>query len=149
MNQRKFSTGTKGRIKRHASECKSAVLRKCGNEGLASEFIFEIDPDRDDNAWQVFQTQLECLARLETWLDGVGGKQEPPITSNEKIILSELSTKLAEREAAKAKESEALLAIDEVRNWAESEEGVKELEGLPSKSVAKYILGRLEIILGN
>lgn len=147
MNSRKFSTGTKGRIKRHASECKTAVIQKCGHEALGSEFIMEIDPDRDDNAWQVFPTQVECLARLEVWLDGVGGKQEQPQTSNEAIIMSELSAKLAKREAAITKKSDVLLAIDEVRNWAESAEGARELEGLSSKGIAKYILGRLELIL--
>jgi len=147
MTTKKFSTGTKGRIKQHAAECKASVLRRCANEALAAEFIAEIDPARNDTAWQVFPSQLECMSRLEEWLDGVGGKQEPPQTSNEKIIMSALSAKLAEREKAGVKKSKVLSAIAEVRNWVESAEGSKELEGLSSKGTARYILGRLEIVL--
>jgi hypothetical protein len=150
MNKRKFSTGTKGRIKQHASECKTAVLQRCGNEALAAEFIAEIDPDRNDSAWEVFSSQQECIARLEVWLDGVGGKPEPPRTSNEAIIMSALTAKLAERkEASSNKKSKVQLAIAEVRNWSESAEGVQELSRLSPKGIVRYILGRLEIILSN
>jgi len=149
MVKKKFSTGTKGRIKQHAAECKISVLQKCGNEALAAEFIAEIDPDRNDNAWQAFPSQLECMNRLEEWLDGAGEKQEPPQTSNEKMIMTALSVKIAEREGASVKKSKVLSAIAEVLNWAESEEGAKELEELSPKNIVKYTLGRLEIILEN
>ena len=153
MEKKRFSTGTKGRIKQHAEECKEAIQLRCNNESLALEFIAEIDPNREDKVWQMFQTKLECLNKLEAWL-GVEAKPVQPPTKKEDIVKN-LSAQLGAKREPTIKQSDVVLAIASCRDWVESKEGAAELVEIGSKSsnpqsaqdIAKYIIGRLEITL--
>ena len=73
MEQRKYSTGTKGRLKKHSDECREFIHSHSPSFGLANEFIESIDPEREDQAWQRFMSPESVLPELEAWLQG-----EPP-----------------------------------------------------------------------
>jgi hypothetical protein len=73
MEQRKYSTGTKGRLKKHSDECREFIHSHSPSFSLANEFIESIDPEREDNAWQRFMAPESILPELEAWLHG-----EPP-----------------------------------------------------------------------
>ena len=73
MEQRKYSTGTKGRLKKHSDECREFIHAHSPSFGLANEFIESIDPEREDKAWQRFMSPESVLPELEAWLQG-----EPP-----------------------------------------------------------------------
>lgn len=73
MEQRKYSTGTKGRLKKHSDECREFIHSHSPSFGLANEFIQSIDPEREDRAWQRFMSPESILPELEAWLQG-----EPP-----------------------------------------------------------------------
>ena len=73
MEQRKYSTGTKGRLKKHSDECREFIHSHSPNFSLANEFIESIDPEREDKAWQRFMSPESILPELEAWLHG-----EPP-----------------------------------------------------------------------
>ena len=70
MEPRKYSTGTKGRIKMHCDKCRE-FIRANTSFNLATEFIESIDPDHDEQVWQRFQTPADILPELQEWL-GVG-----------------------------------------------------------------------------
>ena len=77
MDPKKYSTGTKGRIKMHCDKCKE-FIRASTSFSLATEFIEQIDPDHDEQVWQRFQTPADILPELQEWL-GVGtGKAAAP-----------------------------------------------------------------------
>lgn len=69
MEPRKYSTGTKGRIKMHSDLCKE-FIRANTSFNLAVEFIGSLDPERDDSTWQRFQTPSDILPELQAWLGG-------------------------------------------------------------------------------
>jgi len=73
MEQRKYSTGTKGRLKKHSDECREFIHSHSPSFSLANEFIESIDPEREDKAWQRFMSPGSILPELEAWLQG-----EPP-----------------------------------------------------------------------
>lgn len=73
MESRKYSTGTKGRLKKHSDECREFIHSHSPSFSLANEFIEFIDPDREDKAWQRFMSPENILPELEAWLQG-----EPP-----------------------------------------------------------------------
>lgn len=73
MEQRKYSTGTKGRLKKHSDECREFIQAHSPSFSLANEFIESIDPDREDKAWQRFMSPECILPELQAWLQG-----EPP-----------------------------------------------------------------------
>ena len=71
--QRKFSTGTLGRIAEHADKCRNYIRNQPKLERtLADEFIKEIQGSGksfDPNAWQRFETMVQLKAGLDTRLN--------------------------------------------------------------------------------
>jgi len=78
MEQRKYSTGTKGRLKKHSDECREFIHLHSPSFSLANEFIESIDPEREDRAWQRFMSPESVLLELEAWLQG----EAPPPPKN-------------------------------------------------------------------
>jgi hypothetical protein len=78
MEQRKYSTGTKGRLKKHSDECREFIHSHSPSFSLANEFIESIDPEREDRAWQRFMSAESVLPELEAWLQG----EAPPPPKN-------------------------------------------------------------------
>jgi len=78
MEQRKYSTGTKGRLKKHSDECRDFIHSHSPSFSLANEFIESIDPEREDKAWQRFMSPESVLPELEAWLQG----EAPPPPKN-------------------------------------------------------------------
>jgi hypothetical protein len=78
MEQRKYSTGTKGRLKKHSDECREFIRSHSPSFSLANEFIESIDPEREDKAWQRFMSPESVLPELEAWLQG----EAPPPPKN-------------------------------------------------------------------
>jgi hypothetical protein len=77
MEPRKYSTGTKGRIKMHSDRCREFIHANTSFH-LANEFIESLDPDREDSVWQRFQTPADILPELQEWLgDGTAGPSAP------------------------------------------------------------------------
>lgn len=74
MEPRRYSTGTKGRLARHADACRDLVHRSAPGFHLATEFIESIDPAGDDGAWQRFEEPDDLLPFLRSWLRG----EDPP-----------------------------------------------------------------------
>lgn len=77
MEARKYSTGTKGRIKMHSDQCKE-FIRANTSFSLAAEFIQSLDADHDDSFWQRFQTPADILPELQAWLGGDVPAPAPP-----------------------------------------------------------------------
>lgn len=77
METRKYSTGTKGRLKQHADQCREAIHAHSPNFQLAVEFIESIDPEKEDQVWQRFEPPEQVLPLLQAWLAG----EEPPAAS--------------------------------------------------------------------
>jgi len=78
MEQKKYSTGTKGRLKKHSDECREFIHSHAPSFSLANEFIESIDPEREDRAWQRFMSPASVLPELEAWLHG----EAPPPPKN-------------------------------------------------------------------
>ena len=70
MSTRKYSTGTKGRLKMHADQCREAIQAHSPGFSLANEFIESLDPRREDQVWQQFQNPEDVLPELKAWLGG-------------------------------------------------------------------------------
>jgi len=73
--EKKYSTGTKGRLEKHADQCKELIRQNCPSFSLAQEFIASIDPDFDPKVWQAYQEPEDVLPELAIWL---GGGEETP-----------------------------------------------------------------------
>ncbi len=104
---KKYSTGTKGRLEKHADACKSLIRNQCNDFHLASEYIESIDPDRDNKTWQIYQRPEDCLPALHAWLSGgesAPAPHMPPVSPA--TCLPELPTDMA-------------AALDRVREWAQ------------------------------
>lgn len=80
MEPRKYSTGTKGRIKMHSDRCREFIHANTSFH-LANEFIESLDPEREDRAWQRFQTPADILPELQEWLGGGTAGHSAPQTS--------------------------------------------------------------------
>ena len=78
MEPRKYSTGTKGRIKMHSDKCKEFIQANSPSFSLANEFIESIDPDREETLWQRFQNPEDILPELQAWLGGDEKPTAPP-----------------------------------------------------------------------
>jgi hypothetical protein len=70
MEQRKYSTGTKGRLKKHSDECREFIQANAPSFSLANEFIESIDAERDDKVWQKYMTPESLRPELDAWLNG-------------------------------------------------------------------------------
>lgn len=67
---RKYSTGTKGRLKMHSDRCREFIHAQAPSFALAEEFVASIDPGREDAVWQRFQEPADIGPYLEAWLNG-------------------------------------------------------------------------------
>ncbi|MEI8310813.1 MAG: hypothetical protein WCH98_08660 [Verrucomicrobiota bacterium] len=85
VEPRKYSTGTKGRIKMHSDKCKEFIRANAPSFGLANEFIESIDPDREERVWQRFQTPQEILPELKAWLGEEIVKPAAPQTATPSV----------------------------------------------------------------
>jgi hypothetical protein len=72
---KRYSTGTKGRLERHADACKALIHQYSPNFSLAEEFIAQLDPEKDLRVWQQFTTPEALLPELASWL---GQETDPP-----------------------------------------------------------------------
>lgn len=109
MEPRKYSTGTKGRIKKHSDECKEFIQTHSPNFSLAKEFIASIDPDYDETIWQRYQTPDDILPELQEWL-GDEKPLPPKLEKTPPIIVRHPQIKSASHLAADA-------ALAKTRAW--------------------------------
>jgi hypothetical protein len=128
MDSRKYSTGTKGRLKMHADQCREFIRANCPNFSLATEFIESIDPERDDSVWQRFQSPEDTLSALKTWL---GESLEMPTPAAPPKSAVELSR---HPKIQTASQLAADVALRKTREWIERE--AKQLASLSPKEAA-------------
>jgi hypothetical protein len=70
MQDKRYSTGTKGRLHKHADECREIIHRSAPDFALATEFIQSLDPSGDHALWQKFRLPSDVVPHLEAWLRG-------------------------------------------------------------------------------
>jgi hypothetical protein len=78
MEPRKYSTGTKGRIRMHSDQCKEFIRANAPSFELAREFVESLDPGHEDAVWQRFQSPNDILPELQAWLGGDAEASVPP-----------------------------------------------------------------------
>ena len=131
MEPKKYSTGTKGRIKMHCDKCKE-FIRANTSYSLATEFIASIDPDHDESVWQRFQTPADILPELQEWLGGevvkpaeVGGAK-PQFSKRPDIKPASQIVPPAEK-----------AALQRTRAWLASATGREQLAALTQSEAAE------------
>jgi len=136
MEPRKYSTGTKGRIKMHCDKCRE-FIRANTSYNLATEFIEQIDPGHDEQVWQRFQTPADILPELQEWL-GVGtGKAAAP-AAPPPLIPNRPDIKPASQLAAKKEDA----ALQRTRAWIASAAGQEKLAALAPPEAAEAAVRR-------
>jgi hypothetical protein len=146
MENRKYSTGTKGRLKMHSDRCKESIRSHSPNFSLATEFIASIDPDHEDTVWQRFQTPEDVIPELDQWLNGGDTTPPPPRVSPVPTeILKKTSIKPASQLVSPKRES----AIEKVRDWLHSPEGTSTITPLSPLQAAELILEKIHSEVGN
>lgn len=143
--EKKYSTGTKGRLKKHADDCTAVVRLACQEHSLALEFIKLHDPDYKDSNWQKFTSVAQCKAAVAEWLGEEPPKEDIQTTVNVETIKETLA-KRAKTDKFIA-HSEVMTLLDQESNWIASPEGLKELEVFSKEEALTYIIGRLQIKL--
>ena len=130
MEHRKYSTGTKGRLKMHADQCREAIHAHSPNFHLAVEFIESIDPDKEDQAWQRFEPPEQVLPLLQAWLAG----EAPPAMN---------ATPPARLIPASRLKSDPKIeaAIRKSRAWIE--QNSTRLAAMPALDAIEEVLGQL------
>ena len=136
MEPRKYSTGTKGRIKMHCDKCRE-FIRANASFNLATEFIESIDPDHDEQVWQRFQTPADILPELQEWL-GVGAGKTATPSALPPIIPSRPDIKPASQLAAKKEDA----ALQRTRAWIASSAGQEKLGKLAPPEAAEAAVRR-------
>ena len=128
MEPRKYSTGTKGRLKMHCDKCRE-FIRANTSFSLATEFIESIDPDHDEQVWQRFQTPADILPELQEWL-GIGvvkpAAQPPLITKCPDV-----------KPASQLPPSREKAALQRTRDWLASPAGREKLSALAPSDAAE------------
>jgi hypothetical protein len=130
VEPRKYSTGTKGRLKMHADQCREAIRANSPNFSLAVEFIDSIDPEKEDRVWQRFQAAEDVLPELEAWLSGGEApveKPKAPVVPASRLPV--VDVKLAG-------------VLKEARGWVRENAG--ELSALTPLEAVERVLGRME-----
>jgi hypothetical protein len=130
VEPRKYSTGTKGRLKMHADQCREAIHANAPNFHLAVEFIESIDSEKEDRVWQRFQTPEDVLPELEAWLSG----GEPPVEKPKAPLVP----------ASRLPVKDAKLAgvLKETREWVQENAGA--LSELAPLEAIEKVLGHIE-----
>ena len=135
MEPKKYSTGTKGRIKMHSDKCKE-FIRVNTSFSLATEFITTIDPDRDERVWQRFQAPTDILPELQEWLGvevvkpAAPSATKPPIHPNVKP-------------ASQLLQDPETVAMQKTRAWLASSAGQEKIASLAPLDAAELALQRL------
>lgn len=143
MAEKKYSTGTKGRLKKHADDCKDVIKLACKDNSLALEFIKQIDPDYSDVNWQQFPSMQHCRVAVAEWL----GEEPPKIEEPKALTASVIKETLAKR-SKKDKfiaQADIMALLDSESNWLNSPEGKEELKGFSKEDALAYYVGRLQI----
>ncbi len=138
METRKYSTGTKGRLKMHSDGCKEIIRANSPTYSLATEFIVSIDPDREDRVWQRFQSPEDVLPELQDWLSG-GEAKTAPAPSPLAAIVQRREIKPASRLLTPPLEA----AFQATRKWLESPSGQFEIQSLSPQEAAEATLKKL------
>jgi hypothetical protein len=138
METRKYSTGTKGRLKMHSDGCKEIIKANSPNYSLATEFITSIDPEREDRVWQRFQSPEDVIPELQEWLGG-GESKPTPAPSPVAAIIQRREIKPASRLLTPALET----AFQATRKWLESPSGQSEIQSLSPQQAAEATLQKL------
>lgn len=136
VEPRKYSTGTKGRLKMHSDKCREFIHANAPGFSLASEFIASVDPDHEDRVWQRFQTPSDILPELQEWL-GVE-TVKPAAASHSSLpkgILPARTLLPPSGSPASVKE-----ALNQTRTWIASSEGRSQLEKLAPTDAAEAAL---------
>lgn len=129
---RKYSTGTKGRLKMHADMCRAFIHEQAPGFALAEEFVASIDPGREDAVWQKFQEPSDVGPFLQAWLNG---EPEPGATVREVVK----AAKVLDRPKSLAPALE--LAFKKTEAWIAS--GPAELDALGPRDAARRVLEKL------
>jgi hypothetical protein len=141
MEPRKYSTGTKGRIKMHSDKCKEFIHAHSPDFSLAKEFIESLDPDRDEGFWQRFQKPEDILPELQAWLGGGVEKPSAPIAPTP-AILRRPDIKPASQ-LVRNTNLQADAALQKTRAWLASAAVQAELGALSPIAAADAALNRL------
>ena len=136
MEPRKYSTGTKGRIKMHCDKCRE-IIRANTSYTLATEFIASIDPDHDERVWQRFQTPADILPELQEWLGGGGGK--PVVAGDSKPLFA---SRPDIKPASQLVQSAGKAALQRTRVWLASATGQGQFAALTPSDVSELVLRR-------
>ncbi len=134
MEPRKYSTGTKGRIKMHADKCKEFIHAQT-SFNLAKEYIESLDPDYDEASWQRFQSPEDILPELQAWLDG--GDQVKPAVSTP-AVPRHPAIKPASELPSKVKKPDDTL--EKLLRWLASEDVQARLKPLSASEAAEVAL---------
>ena len=131
MEPRKYSTGTKGRIKMHSDRCKE-FIRANTSFHLANEFIESLDPEREDTVWQRFQTPAEILPELQEWLgDGAVAPSAPGAPG------PSISKRPDIKPASQLVTPPEKAALEKTRAWLASPDGQKKIGALSPAEAAE------------
>jgi hypothetical protein len=136
MEPKKYSTGTKGRLKMHCDKCKE-FIRANTSYSLATEFIASIDPDYDESVWQRFQTPADILPELQEWL---GGEVEKP--AEESGAKPMFSKRPDIKPASQIVQPAEKAALQRTRAWLASAAGQDQLAPLTPPDAAEAALRR-------
>jgi len=129
VEPRKYSTGTKGRLKMHADQCREAIHAHSPNFHLAVEFIESIDPEKEDQVWQRFEPPEQVLPLLRAWLAG----EEPPAKT------APAQTRMLPASQLKA-DPKIEAAVRKTRAWVE--QNSVRLGAMPALDAIDEVLGR-------
>jgi len=129
VEPRKYSTGTKGRLKMHADQCREAIHAHSPNFQLAVEFIESIDPDKEDQVWQRFEPPAQVLPLLQAWLAG----EEPPTASAAPAARLVPASRLKSDPKIEA-------AVRKTRAWVE--QNSTRLGAMPALDAIEEVLGQ-------
>ncbi len=135
MDQKRYSTGTKGRLMKHADECREIIQRHSPNAALALEFIEFLDPGAEDRVWQRFEKPIDVLPTLEGWLDGEDPAPAKPEPSSG---VSSLRAKLPSPADLRISS-----ALHRTRSWLEENTTRREMEKMSAIEAAEATLKRL------
>ena len=130
----------------HSDRCKETIRSHSPNFSLATEFIASIDPDHEDTVWQRFQTPEDVIPELDQWLNGGDSPPPPPRTSP---LPTEILKKGAIKPSSQLVSPKKKPAIEKVRDWLNSPEGIATITPLSSLEAAELILEKIHSELGN
>jgi len=139
MEPRKYSTGTKGRIKMHSDKCKE-FIRSNTSFNLAKEFIESIDPGYDEQVWQRFQNPEEILPELQAWL---GGGDEKPAAHPQKVPLALRRPEIKQGSLLLREMEKIDSAMEKTRTWLGSAAVQASFTSLSPTEAAEAALKRL------